>query len=656
MTLDQNSDSSKPPIIGKKPAIRYVEARRVGTCAFADRIATLSIQHYHQHIDERTRTQVLPQTCIATIVAVLHVADVNLSPSSLSSLEQQQDHLQNTPPIVDIKLLSMGVGTKFLSEQILKSERERPYNVDMNALSKGASNTVPTQYGTRIRDCHAEVLCRRAFRKYLFDCIEQLEVQSSHTPSADNITPTNHSGKTLFSILQRYIPNDPKVETPSATERNIKQDSVLYQLRPDVTLHMYCSSTPCGNSTIKKFASLQKEVYCANLSNDSWPSNQYNHLNAPVVGHSIPLGQFALLVKKDNQQQQTQSSTVTAFTTNIDHVRILSKKERAWPIYTTTDWCPPGTTTVWSNQGSIHTCSDKMARWNYLGYQGSLLSKFLHKPIYVTTVTIGRKFSSMTCRRAICCRLDTPINQSSNNKETKRAKIENKSLDMIESISIDTNRNESLPRYHLHHPTVMGTSVYMDESGVIDMSVASPTESIPNDRTGGDDDDENGNSLGRYQVSKSSATRSNTSSGEIRFHSPLSFVTCLQHPSLASSSKMNGTGYKMECIDGSTGFLIDETHSDNAGHYSMVCTLALMKQFMRLNSMRPGTHAIGEQFTLQSQTLRGYRELKRIVAGPYEHAKDTLLTKHPVFRDWKRHDFGTMDKNAGKDREFFVNH
>lgn len=36
------------------------------------------------------------------------------------------------------------------------------------------------------------------------------------------------------------------------------------------------------------------------------------------------------------------------------------------------------------------SCSDKMARWNVLGCQGSLLSHFLEKPLYFETVIIGK--------------------------------------------------------------------------------------------------------------------------------------------------------------------------------------------------------------------------------------------------------------------------
>jgi Adenosine-deaminase (editase) domain len=649
MTKGQTNErnASSTATVGNKPAVRYVEARRVGTCAFADRIATLSIQHYKQHVHETIRTNVIPQTCIATIVAAFHATKV--PPSS-----QQYDQCSTTPPILELKVLAMGVGTKFLSEHILKSERELKYtgntstSADADVSYGSAVNLFPTQYGTRLRDCHAEVLCRRAFRKYLFDCMEQLQ-KLSHASSSDDIAPTNHSGSNHISILQRCtsMPSVPNVNMLFTTDTNTEhqQHSLLYQLRPDVTLHMYCSSTPCGNSTIKKFASLQKEVYCANVSNDVWPSNQENHLNAPVVGHSIPLGQFAVLVKRDNPQQ-TQSSTTT--TANVDHIRVLSKKERTWPMYSTTDWCPPGTSTVWSNQGSIHTCSDKMARWNYLGYQGSLLSSFLQEPIYVTTVTIGRKFSSMTCRRAICCRLDAHIRLSTNRASKKRAKMEYMRTDTVESMSIGTDHNEQLTRYECHHPTVMGTSIYMDESGFIDMSSITSTESNHDDTTG---ENEKVNDVsGQYPTpSTTSATMSTSTCGEVRFHSPMSFVTWLRHPSFSSIEKVKVTEYEIECIDGSTGLLFDDKTTDcedNARQGSRLCTLALQKQFLRLKAMRLDTRTTVAQNMIQAQTLHEYRKLKRFVARPYEQAKDALLTEHPVFRDWRRRDIGALDSNV----------
>lgn len=77
----------------EKKSVRYAEKRREATCQFADRVAQVSVDHFNR-IPEAERPS---KTCMATIVA----------------------HYKG-----DLRVLSMGVGTKFLSESSLKEEVE----------------------------------------------------------------------------------------------------------------------------------------------------------------------------------------------------------------------------------------------------------------------------------------------------------------------------------------------------------------------------------------------------------------------------------------------------------------------------------------------------------------------------------------------------
>jgi hypothetical protein len=200
---------------------------------------------------------------------------------------------------------------------------------------------------------------------------------------------------------------------------------------------------------------MKQERFREDLSKDQWPEEKHE----PIVGHSIALGQFALLVKKD---PFSHSSTTTAATAAADNNAKQTKNEKKpakqWPANQTTSWCPPGTTTVWSGQGCLHTCSDKICRWNCLGLQGSLLASLLQEPLYMSSLVVGRKFTECICRRAVCCRAAASKSRKKNSKKLQ-----------VEEQAQSTNNKESTG-YTFHHPSIMQTGVYMDEYGVIEMN------------------------------------------------------------------------------------------------------------------------------------------------------------------------------------------
>ena len=393
-----------------KGSVRHAEKRRNGTCQFANRIARKSLDIYEQTVSKSYR-DTNKQTCVASIVA--HFRNVDDDDSSDNNISSNYDNLQ---------VMGLGVGTKFLTHDILCKEQLLGTNTSSTSDDSCGNNEDEESYGKRIRDCHAEVLARRAFRRQV--SLEILsDLQSTHN---NNNQSSGLDDKEESITKSKYTPILERVQDDETS-------NIHYRLKSNVTLHFYTSSAPCGNATLKKFTKMEKEKFNEKLGPDEWPTQKHT----PIAAHSLRLGQFALLVKKDGSilQPNVDDDTTADPSKEEDTHKPSQKKQKLWPCRTNDNWCPPSCSITNFNKGTIHSCSDKLCRWNCLGLQGSLLMPILDKPLYMTTLTVGRKFSRAICQRAVCCRAD----------------------------GFRSGGSEGM--FHLNHPTLMETNVYMDESG-----------------------------------------------------------------------------------------------------------------------------------------------------------------------------------------------
>ncbi|KAG7368799.1 adenosine-deaminase (editase) domain containing protein [Nitzschia inconspicua] len=509
----------------KGVAYRLAEKRRVSTCRFADRVAQISVDLYKSIIPVEDRP---PQTCLATIVA---------HDSSDGSL----------------KVVGMGVGTKFLKEAVLNKEK-RP----------SAGEDIPI-YGEIVRDMHAEVLARRSFRRALTS-----EILDNLRGSNGTISP-----KGILVRSERHFRESlPSIE---------KSSMIKYKLRPGVTLHLYTSSAPCGNASLKRFCKMTKEKFNDELGQDEWPDTMHD----PPHASAIKLGEFSLLLKKDNAGVDVGDSEDSP-ASNGDELALkvpkgIIPKGKVWPANQLDDWTPPGTTIVQysGEKGSIHTCSDKICRWNFLGIQGSLLASLLEEPLYVSTVTVGRKLSAAVCKRAICCRLDAP----------SRSPF----MQVMKESVVDVDSCGEVDTYHVNHPAVMGTAVYLDDTGVVE-------------------------------------TSSETRGQDVRFHSPLTWAWW---PTTAASGSTSNNGI-LECLDGSTGCLFhkDETKSIET-RVSGISTRALTSAFHQAYQAATGGEAHNST-VVPYRTMQELRDFKKSHSRAHEQVKEMLLTKHKVLSSWNR--------------------
>ena len=251
-------------------------------------------------------------------------------------------------------------------EEVASSRGPPPFAVAVGTGTKFLPNALLSGPGARtgrlVRDCHAEVVARRALKRFLLR-----EVRRAAPGGGGS------------EVLE---------ESPQAEGR--------FRLRPGLSLHFYSSSQPCGNACLKRWAKGGRGGARTDLPPGEWPRGAHDRLHVTARDE----GQVALLVKRDGSAGGARAAPATAD-------RDCDRDGSAQVSCGHGGVVPPGAVALTEAPecGQTMTCSDKIARWNALGVQGALLAQLLEAPLQLSTITVGRKFSQRHCMRALCCRL-----------------------------------------------------------------------------------------------------------------------------------------------------------------------------------------------------------------------------------------------------------
>ncbi|KAL1522002.1 hypothetical protein AB1Y20_021647 [Prymnesium parvum] len=337
-------------------ALRDAEKPRRPTCAFADRVARCAVSEF-----ERLR----------------HSAALEYRQTVLAAIVVQW----RTAGGARLCVASIGCGTKFLRRAQIEADVA----------------------GACVRDCHAEVLARRAFRRY------------------------------VAAEVRRWLAGGGEEKTPPPLfDAELSAEGRL-QLAEGVTLHLYSSSQPCGNASIKRWAKPTAGPCDAQCDECEWPHPPHPPLHVPK--HARLQGMVAASVKRE-----------CARDTEALEPAVDQGGAQAEPPTDSGVVIPEfasGTAAVGSGQGVVLSCSDKILRWNCLGLQGGLFAHLV-QPLYLSTVVVGRRFSKPHCERALCCR--------------------------AQALMPRAMERETVPSsYGIRHPAMLCTSVKLDTS-VIDTS------------------------------------------------------------------------------------------------------------------------------------------------------------------------------------------
>ncbi len=153
----------------------------------------------------------------------------------------------------------------------------------------------------------------------------------------------------LYSQLERFTTE------PRKSIFNVSPSSKTFELKSGISFHLYISTVPCGDAAVFPLQ-------------DDPPSLKRKQLRKRGRARAkIDMGEAA--------------------------------------VY------PPDTPQLWdeikggSKRLFTMSCSDKLARWNLLEMQGSLLSIYTG-PIYVSSITVGKRFNPTHMRRAISGKIE----------------------------------------------------------------------------------------------------------------------------------------------------------------------------------------------------------------------------------------------------------
>lgn len=235
--------------------------------------------------------------------------------------------------------------------QIAAGNNTSCYVASMGTGSKCVGQGKLSRNGDILHDSHAEVLARRAFLRFLYSNLN--EVYSGKESKLFDLDPT----------------------------------SKKCHLKKGVSVLFFSSHTPCGDGSI--------------IPKSEWVDDSSTELQMTSECTMKPFNKTEDLEppRKRLKEDDVYRTGAKCVKGGPQDPRLPGTEHHVAGVLRT----KPGR----GDQTLSMSCSDKLAKWNILGIQGSLIMNFLETPIFISRIILGESpFCPAAMQRAILDRFD----------------------------------------------------------------------------------------------------------------------------------------------------------------------------------------------------------------------------------------------------------
>uniref|UniRef100_A0A674NQD2 tRNA-specific adenosine deaminase 1 n=1 Tax=Takifugu rubripes TaxID=31033 RepID=A0A674NQD2_TAKRU len=249
--------------------------------------------------------------------------------------------------------------------------------VSLATGTKCIGRTALSPNGDVLNDSHAEVIARRGCVRYL--------IQELHR------TVTGGDSSVFCRAEQQG----------------------KWKLKPGVSFHFFTSHTPCGDASIIPMSDSQS-LPCppVTLVKDEDVKGQAKGSAVKRKAEGLDKGENIKLIRLEEKETADGSSDSTGPRAQVPDIHRTGAKcvpgTEPDPLHAGGGYHQTGVLRVKPGRGEPTlslSCSDKMARWGVLGFQGALLSHYLQEALYFTSVVVGKcPYSQEVMHRALVAR------------------------------------------------------------------------------------------------------------------------------------------------------------------------------------------------------------------------------------------------------------